>query len=108
MPSRAPRPSATADTRRSMVERKAALAELAKQLDELGKQLTAITEEQSRLRANLEKVPKESPNHQHDQARVASAADALAAGADLLVIGRAVTAASDRVAAAETLAASLA
>jgi hypothetical protein len=48
---------------RQLAERKAVLAELAKQLDELGKQLPAITEEQSRLRANLEKVPKESPNH---------------------------------------------
>ena len=36
----------------------------------------------------------------HDQARVASPRDALAAGADLLVVGRAVTAAEDPVAAA--------
>lgn len=37
----------------------------------------------------------------HDQARVATPSDAIAAGADLLVIGRAVTAADDPVAAAE-------
>jgi orotidine-5'-phosphate decarboxylase len=43
----------------------------------------------------------------HDQARVATPAEALAAGADLLVIGRAVTAADDRVAAAASLVASL-
>ena len=44
----------------------------------------------------------------HDQARAATPADALAAGADLLVIGRAVTAAADRTAAASELVASLA
>ena len=44
----------------------------------------------------------------HDQARAASPVDAIAAGADLLVIGRTVTAASDRTAAAEALVASLA
>jgi orotidine-5'-phosphate decarboxylase len=44
----------------------------------------------------------------HDQARAATPQAALAAGADLLVIGRAVTAAPDRAAAAEALAASLA
>lgn len=43
----------------------------------------------------------------HDQARAATPADALAAGADLLVIGRAVTAAADRHAAASDLVASL-
>jgi orotidine-5'-phosphate decarboxylase len=43
----------------------------------------------------------------HDQARSATPADALAAGADLLVIGRAVTAAADRPAAASELFASL-
>jgi orotidine-5'-phosphate decarboxylase len=43
----------------------------------------------------------------HDQARSATPADALAAGADLLVIGRAVTAAADRLAAASELIASL-
>jgi orotidine-5'-phosphate decarboxylase len=43
----------------------------------------------------------------HDQARAASPADALAAGADLLVIGRAVTAAPDRAGAARRLVASL-
>ncbi|HWE55349.1 MAG TPA: orotidine-5'-phosphate decarboxylase [Acidimicrobiales bacterium] len=43
----------------------------------------------------------------HDQARAATPADALAAGADLLVIGRAVTAAADRAAAASDLVASL-
>lgn len=43
----------------------------------------------------------------HDQARAATPADALAAGADLLVIGRAVTAAADRSAAASELVASL-
>ena len=43
----------------------------------------------------------------HDQARAATPAAALAAGADLLVIGRAVTAAADRVAAAAGLVASL-
>jgi orotidine-5'-phosphate decarboxylase len=44
----------------------------------------------------------------HDQARAATPQAALAAGADLLVIGRAVTAAPDRAAAAEAIAASLA
>jgi orotidine-5'-phosphate decarboxylase len=39
----------------------------------------------------------------HDQARVSTPADAIAAGADLLVIGRAVTAASDPEAAAAAL-----
>jgi orotidine-5'-phosphate decarboxylase len=39
----------------------------------------------------------------HDQARSATPADALAAGADILVIGRAVTAAADRPAAASAL-----
>jgi len=39
----------------------------------------------------------------HDQARVASPRDALAAGADLLVVGRAVTAAEDPVAAAAAM-----
>jgi orotidine-5'-phosphate decarboxylase len=43
----------------------------------------------------------------HDQARVGTPAEALAAGADLLVVGRAVTAAPDRVAAAEALVSSL-
>ena len=43
----------------------------------------------------------------NDQARVATPAEALALGADLLVIGRAVTAASDRVRAAELLITSL-
>ncbi len=43
----------------------------------------------------------------HDQARAATPAEALAAGADLLVIGRAVTAAPDRTAAASQLLASL-
>src|SRR5579875_525881 len=43
----------------------------------------------------------------HDQARSATPAEALAAGADLLVIGRAVTAATDRAAAASELVASL-
>ncbi|HET6964433.1 MAG TPA: orotidine-5'-phosphate decarboxylase [Acidimicrobiales bacterium] len=43
----------------------------------------------------------------HDQARSATPAEALAAGADLLVIGRAVTAASDRPAAASALVASI-
>ncbi len=43
----------------------------------------------------------------HDQARSATPADALAAGADLLVIGRAVSAAADRPAAASALVASL-
>jgi orotidine-5'-phosphate decarboxylase len=44
----------------------------------------------------------------HDQARAATPQAALAAGADLLVIGRAVTAAENHAAAAEALAASLA
>jgi len=44
----------------------------------------------------------------HDQARSATPQAALAAGADLLVIGRAVTAAPDRAAAAAEIAASLA
>jgi orotidine-5'-phosphate decarboxylase len=39
----------------------------------------------------------------HDQARAATPADALASGADLLVVGRTVTAAADPVAAAERL-----
>jgi len=43
----------------------------------------------------------------HDQARAATPAEALAAGADILVIGRAVTAATDRAAAASDLVASL-
>jgi orotidine-5'-phosphate decarboxylase len=43
----------------------------------------------------------------HDQARVATPSEALAAGADVLVIGRAVTLAEDRMAAAAGLAASL-
>jgi orotidine-5'-phosphate decarboxylase len=42
-----------------------------------------------------------------DQARAATPADALAAGADLLVVGRAVTAATDRIAAATSLVSSL-
>ena len=45
--------------------------------------------------------PPGSPTH--DQARSATPADALAAGADILVIGRAVTAAADRRAAASEL-----
>jgi orotidine-5'-phosphate decarboxylase len=43
----------------------------------------------------------------HDQARVGTPAEAIAAGADLLVIGRAVTAASDPEAAAAALSAAL-
>ena len=43
----------------------------------------------------------------HDQARVATPQDALAAGADLLVIGRPITGAADPGAAAATLAASI-
>ncbi len=43
----------------------------------------------------------------HDQKRPATAASALASGADLVVVGRAVTAAPDRAAAAAELAASL-
>ena len=49
--------------------------------------------------------PAGSPTH--DQVRTATPSDALAAGADLLVIGRAVTAAPDRMAAASALVASL-
>lgn len=45
--------------------------------------------------------PPGSPSH--DQARSATPADALSAGADILVIGRAVTAAADRPAAASAL-----
>jgi orotidine-5'-phosphate decarboxylase len=41
----------------------------------------------------------------HDQARVGSPAEAIAAGADLLVVGRAVTAAADPEAAAAALSA---
>jgi orotidine-5'-phosphate decarboxylase len=44
----------------------------------------------------------------HDQARVGTPAEAIAAGADLLVVGRAVTAAPDPEAAAAILAAALA
>jgi orotidine-5'-phosphate decarboxylase len=43
----------------------------------------------------------------NDQARAATPADALEAGADLLVVGRAVTAATDRTAAASSLISSL-
>jgi orotidine-5'-phosphate decarboxylase len=43
----------------------------------------------------------------HDQARVATPAEALAAGADILVIGRAVTAAPDHAAAAAALVATI-
>lgn len=49
--------------------------------------------------------PAGSPTH--DQARAATPQEAMGAGADLLVIGRAVTAAEDRTAAAEALAKSL-
>jgi orotidine-5'-phosphate decarboxylase len=44
---------------------------------------------------------------QHDQARASTPETALAAGADLLVVGRAVTSAGDRAAAAEELVGSL-
>jgi orotidine-5'-phosphate decarboxylase len=50
--------------------------------------------------------PEGSPHH--DQGRVATPAEALRAGADILVIGRAVTAAPDRGAAAAELVASIA
>jgi orotidine-5'-phosphate decarboxylase len=43
----------------------------------------------------------------HDQARVATPAEAIAAGADLLIVGRAVTAAPDRAAAAAALVAAM-
>jgi orotidine-5'-phosphate decarboxylase len=43
----------------------------------------------------------------HDQLRAATPSDAIAAGADMLVVGRAVTAAPDREAAAAALAASI-
>ncbi len=43
----------------------------------------------------------------HDQARIATPSDAIAAGADLLVIGRAVTQADDPAAAAEAIAAEI-
>lgn len=49
--------------------------------------------------------PEGSP--QHDQARAATPRQALEAGADLLVVGRPITQASDPIAAAEALAASL-
>lgn len=49
--------------------------------------------------------PAGSPTH--DQARAATPQEAMGAGADLLVIGRAVTAAEDRAGAAEALAKSL-
>jgi orotidine-5'-phosphate decarboxylase len=49
--------------------------------------------------------PQGAPHH--DQARAATPVEALAAGADLLVVGRAVTEASDPVRAASDLAASL-
>jgi len=49
--------------------------------------------------------PAGSPTH--DQARSATPQDAMEAGADLLVVGRAVTAAEDRAAAAEALVKSL-
>jgi orotidine-5'-phosphate decarboxylase len=44
----------------------------------------------------------------HDQARVGTPAEAIAAGADLLVVGRAVTAAPDPESAAAALSATLA
>jgi len=44
----------------------------------------------------------------HDQARASTPEEAVGAGADLLVIGRAVTAASDRAAAAAVVAAAVA
>jgi orotidine-5'-phosphate decarboxylase len=44
----------------------------------------------------------------HDQARAATPQTAIAAGADLLVIGRAVTAAPDRIEAAARMAAAVA
>ena len=50
--------------------------------------------------------PDGSPHH--DQARAATPRDALDAGADLLVVGRAVTEASDPAAAAAALVASIA
>jgi orotidine-5'-phosphate decarboxylase len=49
--------------------------------------------------------PTGSPTH--DQARAATPSEAIAAGADLLVIGRAVTAAEDPAAAAAAIAAEL-
>ncbi|HEX4863971.1 MAG TPA: orotidine 5'-phosphate decarboxylase / HUMPS family protein, partial [Acidimicrobiales bacterium] len=50
--------------------------------------------------------PAGSPTH--DQARAATPEEALDAGADMLVVGRAVTAATDREAAAAALSASIA
>jgi len=46
-------------------------------------------------------------DHSHDQARPSSPLAAIQAGADLIVVGRAVTAARDRAAAAEALVASM-